>query len=107
MAKINLAKMSLSELKQLKKDIDKAMAAAEKSQRADALAAAEAAAKKHGFSLADLTGGTKKSAKSPAPAKYAHPENPSTTWSGRGRQPGWIKEALKAGKSLDDFLIGK
>jgi DNA-binding protein H-NS len=29
------------------------------------------------------------------------------TWSGRGRQPGWIKEALAKGKGLDDFLIGK
>jgi DNA-binding protein H-NS len=25
------------------------------------------------------------------------------TWSGRGRRPGWVLEALKAGKSLDDL----
>lgn len=105
MKKINLDKMSLAELKQLKKDIDKAIAAAAKTQRADALAAAEAAAKAHGFSLADLTGKAKKSSKAAAPAKYANPENPAVTWSGRGRQPGWIKDALKKNKSLEAFLI--
>lgn len=106
MAKINLEKMSLKDLKQLSRDIDKAMTSAEKTQRAEALAAAEAAAKKHGFSLNDLTGSSKKTTKKAvAPAKYAHPENAAKTWSGRGRQPGWVKDALKAGKSLEDFLI--
>jgi DNA-binding protein H-NS len=36
---------------------------------------------------------------------YRHPENADQTWSGRGRQPDWMKEALAAGKSKDDFLI--
>lgn len=27
------------------------------------------------------------------------------TWSGRGRRPAWINEALAAGKSLDDFRV--
>jgi DNA-binding protein H-NS len=25
------------------------------------------------------------------------------TWSGRGRRPGWLKEALESGKTLDDL----
>ncbi|WP_112312273.1 H-NS histone family protein [Pseudogemmobacter bohemicus] len=37
--------------------------------------------------------------------KYAHPENPSITWSGRGRQPVWFKEWVDGGKSGDDLLI--
>ncbi|WP_281966810.1 H-NS histone family protein [Roseovarius nanhaiticus] len=39
--------------------------------------------------------------------KYMHPENPSLTWSGRGRQPLWIKEHLENGGDLDDYLIEK
>src|SRR3954447_26758367 len=27
-------------------------------------------------------------------AKYANPDNPSETWSGRGRQPKWVQMAL-------------
>lgn len=40
-----------------------------------------------------------------AEPKYRHPENAELTWSGRGRKPSWIAEALDAGKSLDDFAI--
>jgi DNA-binding protein H-NS len=27
--------------------------------------------------------------------KYRHPENSELTWSGRGKQPGWLKDALQ------------
>ena len=37
-------------------------------------------------------------------AKYAHPENPSQTWSGRGRRPRWVTEQIESGKSLEDLL---
>ena len=37
--------------------------------------------------------------------KFAHPSDASKVWSGRGRQPSWIKEALVEGKQLSDFLI--
>ncbi|WP_425415751.1 H-NS family nucleoid-associated regulatory protein [Paracoccus chinensis] len=29
--------------------------------------------------------------------------NPEQTWSGRGRRPQWINEALEAGRTLDDL----
>ncbi|MBM9595997.1 H-NS histone family protein [Roseitranquillus sediminis] len=42
-------------------------------------------AQKHGIPLKDVVqGGQMRSAQIP---KYRHPENPSLTWSGRGRQP--------------------
>ena len=37
--------------------------------------------------------------------KYRNPENPSETWSGRGKQPLWIAAALESGRHIDDFLI--
>lgn len=108
MPKINLEKLKLDELKQLEKDVAKAITSFEKRMRADAMAAAEAAAKEHGFSLTQLMGGGGKAggAKPALPPKFRHPENPAKTWSGRGRQPDWIKDALAKGKSLDDMLIG-
>lgn len=103
MAKANLEKMSVEELQQLQKDTAKAIANFEDRKRADAIAELETVAQKHGFKLADLVGGKK--AKVASPAKYKHPENASLTWTGRGRQPTWIKEGLAAGKSLEDFAI--
>ncbi|HEX7816485.1 H-NS histone family protein [Dyella sp.] len=38
--------------------------------------------------------------------KYRNPENPEETWSGRGRQPLWLVQALKRrGTSIEQFLI--
>ena len=105
MDEINLDDMSLDELKKLQKDVNKAVDSFEDRRRQDARAAVEAKAKEMGFSLAELTGGPSKKARVPSPAKYRHPENPSLTWNGRGRQPGWIKEATEAETSLDAFLI--
>ncbi|HDS9598837.1 TPA: H-NS histone family protein [Escherichia coli] len=43
-----------------------------------------------------------------APPKYQFEENGETKyWSGRGRAPKPIDEALKAGRSLEDFRINK
>src|SRR6516165_560938 len=37
--------------------------------------------------------------------KYQNPKNPAERWSGRGKQPLWVKIQLQAGKKLDRFLI--
>ena len=34
-----------------------------------------------------------------------NPADSGQTWTGRGRQPRWIAEALASGRSLDDFKI--
>lgn len=38
-------------------------------------------------------------------AKYRNPNEPSETWSGRGKQPRWLTAALKTGRTIDEFLI--
>ena len=105
MTDVNLENMSLDELKKLQKDVGKAIDGYEDKQRKAALAAAEAAARENGYSLAELTGLSPKKAKTVSQPKYRHPENPEMTWTGRGRQPDWIKDALENGKSKEDFLI--
>jgi len=102
---IDLEKMSLEELKQLQKDVDKAIKGFEERKRAEAQARLDAVAKEMGFSLNDLMGGKGKKSKSTLPPKYMHPEDPTLTWTGRGRKPKWLTEALDAGKSLEDFEI--
>jgi DNA-binding protein H-NS len=41
----------------------------------------------------------------PVLPKYKNPNNPTENWSGRGKQPLWVREQLEAGKKLDQFLI--
>ena len=106
MTDINLNDMSLAELKKLGKNVEKAIETHQERQRKEALAAAEAKAKEMGFTLAELVSltGSKKS-RSESPPKYRHPENPEITWTGRGRQPEWMKSALAEGRTKDEFLI--
>jgi DNA-binding protein H-NS len=37
--------------------------------------------------------------------KFQNPGRPFETWAGRGKQPRWLGELLKAGKMIDDFRI--
>ena len=103
---VDLKSLSLEDLKKLQKDVAKAISGFEARRRNEALAAAKAAAREAGYDLDDLLGLGKKSAKAVSVPKYQHPENPSLTWSGRGRQPAWFKEALASGNSQDDLSIG-
>ena len=98
MADFNLEAMSLKELRQLQKDLAKAISTYEDRHKAEARAKLEAIAKEMGYSLADLIGVEVKTTRAPAVAKYRHPENAALTWSGRGRKPQWFVEALDAGK---------
>jgi DNA-binding protein H-NS len=98
--------MSLEELQAHQREVEAAIKGYEKKRRADALAAVRETARAHGYTLEELMG-AKPAAKvaTKGTAKYANPADPSQTWTGRGRQPGWVKEALAAGKSLDTMAI--
>lgn len=102
---IELSKMSFQELKQLEKDLAKALKDFEKRKKNEAIVAAMAAAKEHGFTLEDILEEVGKG-KVSVP-KYQHPTNPAVTWTGRGRPPKWFKEALKGGSDPEDLFIGE
>lgn len=101
---MELNTLSLDELKKLKRDVEKAITSFEERRLLDARKKLEDYAKEIGVDFGEITG-MKKAAKSVNPPKYRHPENPSLTWTGRGRKPGWVVEALAAGKSLEEFAI--
>lgn len=106
MKDINWDALSLDDLKDIQKKATKAIESFEARKRKEALAAVEAKAAEMGFSLSELTGGAKTKGTKSAP-KYSHPENPAKTWTGKGRQPNWVKDALANGKTLEDLLIIK
>ena len=37
--------------------------------------------------------------------KFMNPDNHDQLWSGRGKQPTWFKEAIAAGKTLEELTI--
>ncbi|MGA2994261.1 H-NS family nucleoid-associated regulatory protein [Bradyrhizobium sp.] len=39
--------------------------------------------------------------------KYRNPERPFETWSGRGKQPHWVRAQLRSGKKVDELLISR
>lgn len=78
-----------------------------------------ALAKSEGYTLAELLGGTKTSARKSAGSarkgrklgkvapKYRNPAKKTEAWSGRGKQPRWLAAEIAKGKKLGSFLIKK
>jgi DNA-binding protein H-NS len=97
---------SVSELMAQKAAIEQQIAEAQRAERAGAVAKVRALMAEHGLTVADL------SSRSAAPkrsgtkvaAKYRNAAT-GDTWSGRGLQPKWLKQALASGKKISDFAI--
>jgi len=105
---IDLNGLNAAELEALAKEIETRKVEVEKEAKQAAYAEMLAVAEKHGLAFEDviaLHGGKTRKAGAKAPAKYANPTDPTQTWSGRGRKPAWVHEALQAGKSIDDLTI--
>ena len=105
---MNLESLSFDELKQRQKDVAKAIETFEARQLAEARAKLEAMAAEMGVTLAavvDTTKKPKRQAKPQGAPKYRHPDDPSVTWTGRGRKPTWFVEAIESGASTDDLKI--
>lgn len=107
MAKDELEGMNIKALRELLHRIDGHIVTRMKSEKQDLKAKMEALAAEVGLSLDDVLGGGRgKGSRGPVAAKYRNPENPSETWSGRGRRPIWLAEKLaKRGTSIDDYAI--
>jgi len=60
-----------------------------------------------GLSVKELLAGKgpKEPKAQPRETKFRHPDDETKQWSGRGRQPGWVKDWLATGRSLDDAKI--
>lgn len=105
MTEIDISSLTLEDLKSLRTKINRAIDTFEDRRKKEALAAADAKAREYGFSISELMDSGKKGNPPPRPAKYRHPENPELTWTGRGRQPQWYKDAVEGGADPSDMLI--
>lgn len=75
-------------------------------EKARALKEIEALAAKNGYTLDELMGlprGKAGQTKKPVAIRFRSPEG--QTWTGRGRTPTWLSEAIGKGASKDDFAV--
>ncbi len=110
---IDLSSLTISELQQVITEATARIDVLKKNTAAELRRKLQEMAREQGFTIGDLFpdkvgGGVKPESKQgskPVAPKYANPNNPMQTWTGRGKQPHWVRDALNAGASLDDFLI--
>lgn len=101
----NLEDMSLSELQALAKNVDRAIKSFKVRKLNEARAELEAKAQELGVTLDEILGVKTARKTKKVAAKFAHPENPALTWSGRGLAPKWVKAHEALGGSRDDLMI--
>jgi DNA-binding protein H-NS len=104
MAGKDLEKMSYKDLQQHLVRVQRAIAMAHERDKEAVRKKIDAIAREAGFKISDLYGGRGGKGRK-VPAKYANPDNPSETWTGRGRKPRWLAEKLKNGERIEKFLI--
>jgi len=100
---------TLQDLVDQKASLDRQIADAQRTSRANALAQIRALMAEHGLTATDISNASvgKKTAKttgSKVAPKYRDPAS-GASWSGRGLKPRWLAEALANGSTLSDFAI--
>ncbi len=103
MNRANIASLKYADLLALQFKIEDAIARRKIEEKAEIKRKLSDLATKNGFSLEELYG--KSRSKKPSEVKFRHPKDPSLTWTGRGRKPSWLNEAVKKGAKLESFAI--
>ena len=106
MARVPVEKMSLKQIMALEAQIAEVKAKAEGEVKAELKAKIDALLAASGFTIGDLypMAGRGKG-RSKSAAKYRNPDDPSQTWTGRGRKPNWLVARLKKGQKMESFAI--
>ncbi len=104
MVRVNVNRMTVKELLDLEAKLKKAIALARERERAKVKREITALAEKRGFTVRELLDG--RSERKLVAPKYANPDDPSQTWTGRGRRPSWLVAKMrKRGAKLQQFAL--
>ena len=102
---------TLQELLAQKAELERKIQETQRNERQGAIDKVRALMAEFGLSVEDLggkatsTGRKKASGDGTRKAAVKYRDAAGNTWSGRGLQPRWLKEALGSGKSLADFAV--
>ncbi len=97
---------SLKQLLTMRQRLDVTIERTRQTEATDLRTRITSIAQSNGFTVNELFGNIKsKKAGSVGAAKYANPDDPSDTWTGRGRKPNWLLHRVAKGAKLNDFAI--
>jgi DNA-binding protein H-NS len=110
MATIDLSNYNLGELKGLQFDVEKEIKTRQQQEVKKAREQILAIAQDVGLPVEALlsakagkSGKAGKGGQSTGSAQYRNPDDNGQTWTGRGRKPKWVLDALSNGKNLGDL----
>ena len=99
---------TLQELIAQKETLEKQIALKQRQDREAAISKVRSLMAEYGLAVSDLTAkaakGSRKAGGTKVAAKYRN-KSTGESWSGRGLQPRWLKAALAAGRTLQDFSV--
>lgn len=98
---MELSNMSIGELRALQEKIKQEMKQRERQDLVKAREQILAIAQSVGLPLKDLLAGATRAKTGTVAVRYRNPNDSAQQWTGRGRQPKWVKEWLDSGKLID------
>jgi len=102
---MDLSNMSLGDLRNLQDQIKQEMKKREHQEVQKAREQIIAIAQSVGVPLKELIATSGRAKTGSVAVRYRHPDNAAQQWTGRGRQPKWVKEWVEGGKSLDKLRV--
>jgi len=103
MTDINLDNLSFEELERLKGGIDKTIEQKKQLELLELREQIDQLIEQSPFTLEEVLDARK--IRKPVPPKYRNPNDPSQTWTGRGRRPRWVEEFLDNDGDMADLEI--
>lgn len=102
---MDLSALSSQDLRDLQEQLKQEIKKREQEDVRKAREQIMAIAQSVGMPLKDLLAGHTRSKKGAAEVRYRHPSDATLQWTGRGRQPKWVKDWLASGLTLDALLV--
>jgi DNA-binding protein H-NS len=103
---MDLSNLSVSELKDLLEKTGRELKSREKKDVEAARNEIYAIAHRLGLPLKDVVGsGDMRKQTGKVAVQYRNPANSEQEWTGRGRQPLWVKELVASGKDLETARV--
>jgi len=102
---MDLSKLSVIELRDLLEQAQKEEKNRSKSEVEAARNQIYAIAHRLGLPLKDLIGTSIRKTAAKVSVQYRNPADSSQEWTGRGRQPNWVKELIASGKDLQTARV--
>lgn len=102
---MDLSNMSLGDLRNLQDKIKQEMKKREQQEVAKAREQILAIAQSVGVPLKDLMTASTRGKGGTVAVRFRNPQNTAEQWTGRGRQPKWVKAWVDSGKSIDQLRV--